>query len=83
MGTFSDPTGSRQISSGYLSLNSLGFFWDRFLYYISLGHSLLPQPTVVVNILQLYKSLTTPGISIDNYKLLAFLGMELHCWLKV
>ena len=68
----------------YYSSGDLTFGWiSGLLDYVSLGHSLLPQPTIDVNLLQLYKSLTTHGISIDNYKLLAFLGMELHCWLKV
>ena len=39
---------------------------------------LLPQPTVTVNILQLYKSLTLRGIAIDNYNLIAFLYMEYY-----
>ena len=61
----------------YYSSGDLTFGWiSGLLDYVSLGHSLLPQPTVSVNLLQLYKSLTTHGISIDNYKLLAFLGME-------
>ena len=33
---------------------------------------LLPQPTVIVNILQLYNTLTMPGIAIDNYNLVSF-----------